>query len=94
MLVRFDDYLILKISGKNNQTPENPATFAVVGSESGAVKVPFSKREWIETDNILLIVPEWLRNALMEGPVVSMNRVDYNGIPMEVQQYGEILADN
>jgi len=94
MLVKFDTYLIYRILNAGKDEPSEPPAMAVVVTENGITKIPFSKKNWIETAAILEMTPEWLRMSLKEGNVVSMNRHDYDSIPLEIQQYGDILTDD
>lgn len=91
MLVKFDSYLVERLTSWTDVKNEEPPPMAVVGTENGVVKIPFSKKEWIETENITEMMPDWLREALVTGPIVSMSNLDFDSLPMEVQQYGEII---
>jgi len=94
MLVKFDAYLVYRILNTAEEKSQEPPQMAVVVTENGITKIPFSKKHWIESAVIAEMTPEWLKTALMEGNTVSMSRSDFDSIPLEIQQYGETLSND
>lgn len=94
MLIKFDTYLIERlIEVKKEESKEENQYTATIVTENGAIKIPFSKKSWIESEDMSEVVPSWLKESLIQGPIVTMSRSEYDSLPIEVQKYSQMLLD-
>jgi hypothetical protein len=93
MLVKFTDDLVLFVQSINPPLPpDERATFTVMTPE-GPQKMIGQRSSRFELGLPQVEeIPEWLRNALLEGSHVFMKRKDWVTLPEEVRRHADVLT--
>lgn len=95
MVIRFTDDLIIFIQsdGRAVESARQERSPFTVMTSSGPEKVLGQQSQGYEPGMPQIEeIPEWLREALLQGSHVFMDRNDYVRLPEEVRRHADIIA--